>query len=108
MENIPKDIECATFPKKVFGPRNFFFFFNKGTRSKECSLRNCIMLRQSEHELEKNFKLGTFQKGVSLLSARHCECSGSTPDRLLRANQFPELLANFYSFKTKLLLKGWH
>lgn len=77
MENIQKDIEYATFPKKVFGPRNFFFFFNKGTCSKECSLRNNVMFRQSECGLEKNFKLGTFQKGVGLLRARHCECSGS-------------------------------
>ena len=63
------------FLKKYLG-HGTFFFFNKGTCSKECSLRNNIMFRQSERGLEKNFKLGTFQKGVSLLRARHCECSG--------------------------------
>ena len=29
MENIPKNIECATFPNKVFGPHNFFLFLTR-------------------------------------------------------------------------------
>ena len=82
------------FLKRYLGHRTFFFF-NKGTCYKECSLRNCIMLRQSEHGLEKNFKLGTFQKGVGLLSARHCECSGSNSWQTVKSQPIPWVISQF-------------
>ena len=54
-----------------------------------------------------------FQKGVSLLRAKSRDEAGTEstagwPDRRGSADSFCDLIANFYSLKTKFLLEGWH
>ena len=66
------------------------------------------MLGQSNHEVEKNFQIQStadrskFIRNKDERSSGHCKCSRlTTPDKPKRVNSFHELIANFYSLKSK-------
>ena len=48
MENIQKDIEYATLPKKVFGSQNFFFFLTREARNSKLSVKRPLILKGAQ------------------------------------------------------------
>ena len=71
------------------------------------------LFRQCEHELEKNFQTYSVSEGSEFLlrtksrdNVGTVNAVGRPPDRGGKADSFHELIANFYSLKTKKIPAG--
>ena len=70
------------------------------------------LLRQSKHGLEKKFQTQSISEGVRLLTTKSrqkvgiASLVGPPPDISGKANSFRELIADFYSLKTKKIPVG--